>query len=459
MISKEFAIRICERMKTWNEITKHWNIEEWKDYWINVINEKLSLAWNKQFYKRHKIEEINELLSFPILEKIPQLRIENVIAYQKTSGTTGKPKTIPLTLDDVILGFQSFRVIFNKINAFDRMLLIASSPHATSGVYFSIGAEIINLCGGKAQCLFIKQICEQKITPRFPVAKILTLLGHIFPALTHLPPEALAETVDLALTGSVLTKGIIKAIENKMKEKGVKLGKVVNCYAASEILGIAAISSDDIEILEQVPDPAIFFINIVEITQDGIKRTEKILPIWKAKKGDIGYIVVTSLRDLLLINYIGLWDLIQVVNPEFPPKFKVLGRAEAKVNLGYSKVLNKQLEGITGSTVKAGGQVLAMNAFHGVMSKLYPGVRYFVIIHDFGTSAIFEVYSDKEIDLTKTIKELSHIPSGFETPYNFQFKNIINRKFIDEVYEELIVHEIKQEKTPKLIKHIVIKHY
>ncbi len=464
LFEKIYGKKIYREVLEWSNKVKAWKQSDWMNYWIDSVNRKLNLPWNKKFYGVNRIRSLDDLLSFPILNEIPKMDFKGkIIGYSTTSGTTGKPKMIPITPEDVSLGVKGLRAYFN-INVLERNnLFVSSGIEYTSGTYFELTTRVIRSAGGKSYHITLGDILrKRKVKEKFD--NLFVILSHIYPLVRTYGNRIFKEHINVITTGDVISEALARNIENLFEEVDVSVSGIFNMYAASEVVGLIAASlQGKYDELTVFPDFLIPYIRRVKIKGDNIEFEDKIFPLWKANKGDMGMIVITSLRDLLLVNYSGLKDIIVVKDSNvFPPVIYPTGRHESVIEIGYSKVLDKELVGKYGTIVRVAGIPLNLALFSDFLSKKYPKNRFFILVEDEGVKATLKIYSQEKIDIKEVLEDISK--KGFTSldPFvkaqNLEYVNIVNRELIKEIYEDLPNKRvIEGRRTPKVIEYLVIR--
>jgi len=463
---RKYGRKIYNMAYQWEQSVKNWGFKEWKEYWINKLNERLTYPWNKEFYGISRIKELDELPNLPILRAVPKLNFKKrILGKSISAGTTAKPKVIPFTSDDFWELFKCFRFYIRNKLAEKDILFVSTGMKYTSGQYFEIAMRIIRAGGGATDHLTLPEVLGKR-KPKIKVSVVTTLLAHIYPLFENIPSDYFKKELDITLTGDVITGALVKAINIFLNEKGLQMRDCFNMYGASEVLGIIAASDkgEGYDKLTVYPDVQISYIQRVKIKEEDIEIEEKLTPIWKAKKGDMGYIVLTSLRDYLLINYAGLKDIIEVKDPNvFPPKIYPVGRIESRIDLGFSSAINEQVSGLYGTIVRTAGMPLNYMLLCEFISNLYPKIRFFIFVKDYGLKAKILIYSEKKIDVEKILAEIrkkgpTTTLRSFVAAHNLEYENIVNPNFIKEIYEILPNERaLKYRKTPKVIQYIVKK--
>lgn len=464
LFEKLYGRKIYRLAEEWHERVKSWNIDKWKEYWISKINEKLRYEWNREFYKVSEIESLENLLEIPIQDDVPKMNIKKkILGYSITSGTTGEPKVIPFTKDDFKDGFKTFRFFIKNDLSEKRMLFVSTGMEYTSGQYFELGKRIIKSTGRTVEHFTLKNLPRKKV-PKWRAEVLSTIICHIYPILEKMGKDYFEEEIDVALTGDIITRNLVNSLENVLRENMIGLREVLNMYAASEVVGLIAASDRGagFDKLAVYPEVIIPYIQRMKIRDGDIEVEDKLTPIWMANRGDIGYFVMTSIRDNLLINYRGLKDIVKVMDPSiFPPLIYPLGRVGSKVELGWSNTLNKNIEGYFGTIVRTAGIPLNYHSFVNFLAKIFPKSRFFVYVEDKGFKATIRIYTDRPIKKEKIVEEIQKSKDKILNLFlleNLEIEVIEHPAFIKEVYEELpnIMAE-RYRRSPKTISYLVVK--
>lgn len=167
--------------------------------------------------------------------------LSNVVAILCTSGTTGTPKGVMLTDENILHNIKAIQKYF-KVNQNDRMLIVRSLFHAAAltGEFLfglSVGADITFLGNSAIPLLAAKTIAEKKITV---MCTTPTLLKNICISLSHQKDISL-KTV--AISGECLSLPIAEKIRAVMPHTDL-----YNVYGLTEASPrVAALMPEDFD--------------------------------------------------------------------------------------------------------------------------------------------------------------------------------------------------------------------
>ncbi|EHR79092.1 coenzyme F390 synthetase [Thermococcus litoralis DSM 5473] len=300
--------------------TAYKTTEFWKEKFSNVDVEELTPEMllskiDSIFITPHDLYDI---------EKVWPTYIKNMEVFHvlsRTSGTTGKPKRIPYTIDDIKRGSRQLEawaseLMENAVVASFFPQLPSSSGFFVLGAFRYLGTKLryvqIPIQYIQAEDLLIHELREIKPTSLFALTTSAYKLGFV------LPDDIKADIQSLVIGGEPLTKELAKGILENFPN-----AVIVDLLGMSEdgLVGYRIVTKDRIDVPFKFPESLL----VLKKTED---EYEEYYHVYVTK-----IMKETELTGLPIFNYKN-WDLARVVNG----KVMNILRSNDVISLGGAKL-------------------------------------------------------------------------------------------------------------------------
>ncbi|HHI00899.1 MAG TPA: long-chain fatty acid--CoA ligase [Thermococcus litoralis] len=300
--------------------TAYKTTEFWKEKFLNIDVEELTpevllSESDNIFINSHDLYNIERI--WPTY--IRNMEVFHVLS--RTSGTTGKPKRIPYTTDDIKRGSRQLKpwaneLMENAVVASFFPQLPSSSGFFVLGAFRYLGTKLryvqIPIQYILEEDLLIHELREIKPTSLFALTTSAYKLGFV------LPEDIKADIQTLVVGGEPLTKELAKGILDNFPN-----AVIVDVLGMSEdgLVGYRIVTKNQIEAPFNFPESLL----ILKKTEDKYEEYYHVYVTKVMKEGE--------LTGLPIFNYKN-WDLARVVDG------KVLNilRSNDVINLGGAKL-------------------------------------------------------------------------------------------------------------------------